>query len=472
MKSYVKTIVATILVYLMILSMLPMSVLSVGALDITLAGDGTADSPYLITNADEFAYAMNTYGNSEGVHYLLESDILVSNNTVPEVFKGEFNGNFHSINTDSRFAIQNNGKIYNLYYRYSQPTTQANCFCMTNNGEISGVMAYAEVVSVPDGAIFCATNNGTITGCATLGSIAVTQDGGSISSGFVLSNTSTGTISNCYSAATVTTEGNANSYYYEYNLKYGLSQSSGGIENSYYDATVAGNIGPNGLTTEYMKSQEFVDLLNTRNTSPYMMWTADSESVNNGYPIPELAYNAAIKSSKTNHSIVDPEYVSLSVDDGGEIYYTLDGSDPDINSIKYTEPIFITDTIVIKAVGYKEGVSGIISQFSYAKLKGEGTESSPYQIDCEAALLSIPEVSLSASYVLTNDIVLYEPFTSLGDFYGVLDGNGHTISNLYNKLPYYQGKDYCKGLFDNNYGLIQNLNISIAFQPLPIRIME
>lgn len=460
MKSYLKTIVSTILVYLMILSMLPMSVLSVGALENSLAGDGTADSPYLITNADEFAYAMNTYGNSDGVYYSLESDILVSNNIVPEVFKGEFNGNFHSISADSRFAIQNNGKIYNLYYKYSQPTTEANCFCMTNNGEISGVMVYADVVSVPNGAIYCDTNNGTISGCASIGSISVTQDGGSISSGFVLTNSSKGVISNCYSVAAVTTEGYANSYYYEYNRNYGLSQSSGGIENSYYDATIAGNIGSNGLTTEYMKSQEFVDLLNTRNTSPYMKWTVDSESVNNGYPIPELAYNAVIKSSKTDHSLVDPEYVSLFVDDGGEIYYTLDGSEPNINSIKYTEPILVTDTVVIKAVGYKEGVSGNSSQFSYAKLKGDGTESSPYQIDCEAALRSIPEVSLSASYVLTDDIVLYEPFTSLGDFYGVFDGNGHTISNLYNKLPYYQGKDYCKGLFENNYGLIQKLNLS------------
>lgn len=65
---------------------------------------------------------MNTYGGSDDVHYSLESDIIFSNHIVSEVFKGEFNGNFHSISTDSRFAVQNNGKIYNLYYRYSQPT--------------------------------------------------------------------------------------------------------------------------------------------------------------------------------------------------------------------------------------------------------------------------------------------------------------------------------------------------------------
>ena len=142
------------------------------------------------------------------------------------------------------------------------------------------------------------------------------------------------------------------------------------------------------------------------------------------------------------------------------IYYTIDGSDPDINSTKYTEPILVSDTVLIKAVGYKSGETGKICRFSYAKFKGEGTEESPYLIDCEAALRAIPEKSRYACFKVTNDIVCYEPFLSLGDFYGELDGNGHTILNLYNSQPYYQGKDYCRGLFDINYGLIQNLNLS------------
>ncbi len=459
MKATFKTVLSVVLSYLMVISILPLSVLSTSAADNNLQGEGTQESPYQIYSAEDFAYAMTTYGDTDDIFFSLESDINISNNSVPNVFKGVFNGNFHNINTDSKFAIQNNGKIYNLYYRYSLPTTEANCFCMTNNGEISGVIVYAEVVSVPNGAIFCATNNGTIIGCASIGSIAVTKDGGSISSGFVLTNNSTGNISNCYTVATVTTEGKANSYYYEYNLKYGFSQSAG-IENSYYDSTLAGNIGSNGLTTEYMNSQEFVDLINTRISSRYMKWAVDTENTNNGYPIPVPAYNARIISSKTNYLIEDPEYISLSVDDGGEIYYTIDGSDPDINSTKYTEPILVSDTVLIKAVGYKNGETGTSCRFSYAKFKGEGTNESPYLIDCEAALRAIPEKSRNACYKVTNDIVCYEPFSSLGVFYGELDGNGHTISNLYNTKPYYNGSNYCKGLFTANYGLIQKLNLS------------
>ena len=94
MKSYLKTVVATVLVYLMILSMLPVSVLSVGAEDGVLAGEGTADSPYLITNANEFVYAMNTYGSSDGVHYSLESDIIVSNHIVSECLRVNSTGIF------------------------------------------------------------------------------------------------------------------------------------------------------------------------------------------------------------------------------------------------------------------------------------------------------------------------------------------------------------------------------------------
>lgn len=459
MKATFKTVLSVVFSYLMVISILPLSVLSTSAADNNLQGEGTQESPYQIYSAEDFAYAMTTYGDTDDIFFSLESDINISNNSVPNVFKGVFNGNFHNINTDSKFAIQNNGKIYNLYYRYSLPTTEANCFCMTNNGEISGVIVYAEVVSVPNGAIFCATNNGTIIGCASIGSIAVTKDGGSISSGFVLTNNSTGNISNCYTVATVTTEGKANSYYYEYNLKYGFSQSAG-IENSYYDSTLAGNIGSNGLTTEYMNSQEFVNLINIRISSRYMKWAVDTENTNNGYPIPVPAYNARIISSKTNYLIEDPEYISLSVDDGGEIYYTIDGSDPDINSTKYTEPILVSDTVLIKAVGYKNGETGTSCRFSYAKFKGEGTNESPYLIDCEAALRAIPEKSRNACYKVTNDIVCYEPFSSLGDFYGELDGNGHTISNLYNTKPYYNGSNYCKGLFTANYGLIQKLNLS------------
>ncbi len=56
--------------------------------------------------------------------------------------------------------------------------------------------------------------------------------------------------------------------------------------------------------------------------------------------------------------------ISLSSSDGSIIYYTTDGSFPNSNKTKYTEPIKINKNTVIKAIGYKDGFieSDVISR--------------------------------------------------------------------------------------------------------------
>jgi len=41
---------------------------------------------------------------------------------------------------------------------------------------------------------------------------------------------------------------------------------------------------------------------------------------------------------------------------GAEIFYTLDGSEPDENSPVYSQPIVLTENTLIKAISYKEGM--------------------------------------------------------------------------------------------------------------------
>lgn len=41
---------------------------------------------------------------------------------------------------------------------------------------------------------------------------------------------------------------------------------------------------------------------------------------------------------------------------GAQIYYTLDGSHPSLNSSRYTSPIYIDSNIVVRAIAYLNGI--------------------------------------------------------------------------------------------------------------------
>ena len=51
-----------------------------------------------------------------------------------------------------------------------------------------------------------------------------------------------------------------------------------------------------------------------------------------------------------------PITVALSQENGGDIYFTTDGSTPNVNSQKYTQPISINETSVIRAIAKEAGV--------------------------------------------------------------------------------------------------------------------
>ena len=56
----------------------------------------------------------------------------------------------------------------------------------------------------------------------------------------------------------------------------------------------------------------------------------------------------------------DGPFLLISIDtydEGASIYYTLDGSEPNINSLLYDNPISVQENIVIKAASFKDGWS-------------------------------------------------------------------------------------------------------------------
>ncbi len=72
----------------------------------------------------------------------------------------------------------------------------------------------------------------------------------------------------------------------------------------------------------------------------------------------------------------NPGKVELSMEnaeDGCEIYYTVDGSDPITAGIKYNGKISIEEDTIIRAVAKKEGIYGDISEFSYTVTNNTGS---------------------------------------------------------------------------------------------------
>ena len=450
MKATFKTVLSVVLSYLMVISILPLSVLSTSAADINLQGEGTQESPYRIYSADEFVYAMGEFGPQEDIYLSLESNIDVSEQYQSIVsFKAYINGQNHTITANDRFADTNNGTVCGLVYKNRKEyiTSSTGCaggFVLTNAGILSGVFVHADLKGSKC-AIISYENRGNILSCAAFGSVNAYDYDGSDAAGISIINS--GTISNCYVAAGISASGDS---------RYGVSHSHpislGTYENSFFDSTICPLDYSGGYSSEFMRSSDFIDLLNTDVKATDSLWTTDSANINNGYPVLAPAYNARIRCSKTNTLIQGTETIELLVDDDAEIRFTTDGSEPNSSSAVYTAPIEISDTVTIRAIGYKNGLTGNSVRFDFAKIAGEGTEDEPYLIDCEAAFLAIPELSLTACYEVTNDFELTKQFRTLGDFYGTINGNDHTIGSVWSSTYQY-------GLFKKNYGSIQNLHL-------------
>ena len=456
MKSTLKTIVSVVLSYLIVISVFPISSFVTNAAEIELQGEGTKVSPYLIYTSDDFVYAMEYYSANKEVYLSLENDIDVIKKYKPvSSFKATFDGNYHTVTADVNFAQNNYGFIESLkyenqkYFESTEDCYQYAGFVFSNLSTISGVSVCANIMG-SEGAIICFSNSGDILNCSAFGSSIMDDHDGAKAAG--ISVTNSGTISNCYVAAEIAATGGS---------RYGVSQSHpitiGAYENSYFDSTLCSLKYADGYSSEFMKTSDFINMLNKDCKATDSLWTKDVNNVNDGYPILCNAYNAKIKSSKQNIVINGTEAIELSCDDCDELRYTLDGSEPDTNSALYSEPIEISDSVIIIAKGYKNGNTGNSVRFDYVKINGIGTDDLPYIIDNEASFRAIPEISLDACYEITEDIELTKELNTFGDFKGKIEGNNHTISSVWSST-------YQFGLFKNNYGIIQNLRLSNSNQ--------
>lgn len=74
--------------------------------------------------------------------------------------------------------------------------------------------------------------------------------------------------------------------------------------------------------------------------------------------------------------------VTISADEGAEIYYTLDGSDPTINSTKYTSKFTLTENCTVRAIAVATGkLNSSISEKSYSGFRVDEVSITPFVED-------------------------------------------------------------------------------------------
>ncbi len=316
-----------------------------GSREAISSGSGTESDPYLIENAQQLAWLVYTinwdYSRwTEGKYFLLTTDIDLNGNAdnqwIPigagpsteshKYFDGVFDGDFHEITglyIDSNNAVNDNNSMWVSDYVGFFAELGANAqvknlylegliISIRKSGGFSGKNGIFEYcISDVDiktsgtqsaSAGIAAYGNPTVRFSANLGDINGTNGVGGII-GF------NGTVENCYNMGDI--EGvdvvggiagrsmkikncyNVGEIVYDANANYvgaivGMKPSGGTVSNCYYlEGCIAD---PNEYgepkTADFMRSQDFVNLLNNDIT----IWKMDTEYINDGYPIFDEEY--------------------------------------------------------------------------------------------------------------------------------------------------------------------------------------
>lgn len=120
------------------------------------------------------------------------------------------------------------------------------------------------------------------------------------------------------------------------------------------------------LSQEEMQSLDMVAKLNQGLSTP--VWYYDVKNINGGYPVLEWQMmDLCVQADVEPGMYVDPVTVTLTSPAGGQIWYTLDGSDPRSSGSRteYTGPVSITADCTLKACAVYEVGNSPVSSFAY-----------------------------------------------------------------------------------------------------------
>lgn len=186
------------------------------------------------------------------------------------------------------------------------------------------------------------------------GNVSGTEDIG----GLVGQHTQGATIWNSYSLGQVSGD------YATGGLIGSLAYNPGPVSFCYWNMETSGqntSQGGDGRTTAQM-TYPYAD--NTyENWNFTVIWAADTDGdINNGYPYfywieepPPSTVETPLFSPEPGwyFELVEVEITTMTED--AQIYYTLDGSDPEETSTLYTEPVLLAESTTLKARAYKDG---------------------------------------------------------------------------------------------------------------------
>lgn len=274
-----------------------------------------------------------------------------------------------------------------------------------------------------------------ISNCYSKGSVESDWGGG------LIGEVNSGNIINCYSV------GQLISFYdWAGGLIYNSGQTS--VDASYWNMITSGSeisSGGEGRTTDEMS---FPYAENTYVGWDFTsIWSSDIEcNINEGYPyfIDLIAPNIVSNPTFSYTAGYYDSSFQLTINcetPNAEIHYTNDGTNPDMDSPIYMDPIQIENSVTIKARAFQDDwLPSMTVSVSYGLNYfdgGVGTLESPYLIATADQLNHIREVNdkhYRQTASINLDVIPYNTgygWLPIDNFTGSYDGNGYFISNLY-----------------------------------------
>lgn len=106
---------------------------------------------------------------------------------------------------------------------------------------------------------------------------------------------------------------------------------------------------------------------------------------------------SAPKFDAVSTTFTDPFQVTITAEEGADIYYTTNGDDPTTSSTKYTAPIDITTTTTLKAIAVKDGKTSSVATATYTldtpfasfeEIKANGQSGDKYRLTFNDAVVT------------------------------------------------------------------------------------